>query len=125
MREAGFEAIGADPARNYVGVMPWHGSVKEVEQRIADVAAKRQLMQQRLDAELVDDDVAAKQEAADGEFHDTVNAMELVIDSTGTSLCVVKDGEVVPMSELTPAQQRAFERANRAFWPARRESVTV
>jgi hypothetical protein len=37
MREAGYEPEGADPDRRYCGVMPWFGSLPQVERRIAEL----------------------------------------------------------------------------------------
>ena len=35
MRASGYEPRDADPTRNYSGVMPWFGSMKEIERRAA------------------------------------------------------------------------------------------
>lgn len=56
MREAGYEAIGAEPRRHYSGVMPWFGSLPEVTDRIAAIEQQREEAQRRLDAALSPDD---------------------------------------------------------------------
>lgn len=63
MQSAGYEAVGADPTRNYLGVMPWFGSVSEVEQRIAARERRCAAAQAQLDEALLDDDVRAKRDA--------------------------------------------------------------
>ena len=55
MREAGYEPTGADPHRNYRGVMPWFGSMPEVERRIQQLTKQRDDAQAMLDEALLDD----------------------------------------------------------------------
>lgn len=55
MREDGYEAVGADPNRNYSRVKPWFGSLLEVQRRIADLKKQREDAQARLDEALLDD----------------------------------------------------------------------
>lgn len=55
MREAGYEAVGADPDRNYGGTMTWHGSLREVERRIERLTKERTTAQAQLEAALRDD----------------------------------------------------------------------
>jgi hypothetical protein len=63
MREAGYEAQGADPDRNYAGTMPWAGSLRDIEHRTKDVTKRREAAQSALDDALLDDDERAKREA--------------------------------------------------------------
>ena len=65
MREAGYEPPGADPGRHYSGVMPWFGSILEVECRIAKLQQQRDEAQARLDDALLDDTERARR-AAEG-----------------------------------------------------------
>ena len=56
MVASGHEVVGADPDRNFRGVLPWRGSIKDVEARIKEVERRRAAAQQQLDDALLDDD---------------------------------------------------------------------
>jgi hypothetical protein len=75
MREAGYEAQGADPRLNFAGMMPWHGSIKEVEHRVKDVERRRAAAQAALDDALLDDDERAAREAESKARRDALNAL--------------------------------------------------
>jgi hypothetical protein len=40
-RPTGYEPVGADPDRNFSGVIPWFGSLKEVERRMQELQKRR------------------------------------------------------------------------------------
>lgn len=52
MRDAGYEPSGADPRRFYSGVMPWFGTIEDVEERMAAHNARRAMAQAQLDQAL-------------------------------------------------------------------------
>ena len=74
MREAGYAPTGADPDRNYGGVMPWFGSLPEVERRIQQLTKHRAEAQARLDEALLNDADRAAIAAADKARRDALNA---------------------------------------------------
>jgi hypothetical protein len=74
MREAGYEPVDADPERHYSGVMPWFGSMPEVEQRIADLQQQRDAAQAQLDEALLDDNERERRAAEARARHDALNA---------------------------------------------------
>ncbi len=116
MSEAGFEVVGADPLRNFSGVMPWHGSIKEVEHRMKDVERRRAAAQEALDTALLDDDGRAKREAEAKEYRDALNSMRVKNGEDGRSLRVVdRQNDDVDEATLTQAQRKALERARRAL----------
>lgn len=102
----------------------WRGSLKDVEHRIKTLTQQRADAQSALDETLIDDDARAKREAEDKVFYAALNTMDLKGDGTGTGLVAfTKDGDVLPVSDMTPAQRKAFERFEAAQRP--RETVTV
>ena len=60
LRAAGSEVVGANASRNYDGQLPWHGSLPEVEQRVAKFAQRRHAAEAALNEALLDDDERAK-----------------------------------------------------------------
>ena len=54
---------GRGPDVNYSGQMPWGGSVPDVEQRIADLAAKRATARAALEDAVLDDDERVARDA--------------------------------------------------------------
>ena len=106
MREAGYEL--------------WHGSVKEVERRLADRARRRGQAQAELDGALLDDEERATQEAEAREYRETANALNVTLgpDSGPGAITLVPhraDGSVLPLDELTPQQRKALERMTAAY----------
>ena len=63
MREAGYAPEGADPNSNFAGVMPWGGSLRDIERHAKDVTKRRDAAQATLDDALLDDDERAKRDA--------------------------------------------------------------
>lgn len=59
MRDAGYEPLGGDPRRFYSGVMPWFGTIEDVEERIAAHNERRAKAQAQLDQALAVDAQAA------------------------------------------------------------------
>ena len=55
MREAGFEPVGADSDRHYSGIMPWFGSLSEVERRISEGKTQYAKAEAHLADALLDD----------------------------------------------------------------------
>ena len=68
MRESGYEPTGADPDRHFSGVMPWFGSLPQVERRIADLKKQRAEAEARLDNALLDD-AERERRAAENKAH--------------------------------------------------------
>jgi hypothetical protein len=116
MRAAGYQQVGADPGRHYVGQLPWYGSLPEVERRIADLAKKRQAAQAALDEALMADDERAKREAESAKLREAFNAMRVKVGADGLLVAYREDGDVFPTSEMTELQRQAFERVNATFW---------
>ena len=75
MREAGYVALGVDPARHYAGVMPWHGSLPEVEKRLSDFAKRRATVEATLEDALLDDDVRAQRDAEAAALSAAINGL--------------------------------------------------
>jgi hypothetical protein len=97
------------------GCEQWHGSIKEVERRIADRAKRRAQAQSALDSALMDDEERERQEAAAREYRETCNALNITLgpDSRPDAITLVPhrtDGSVLPIEELTPGQRAALER---------------
>jgi hypothetical protein len=99
MREAGYEPVGADPDRNFSGVMPWFGSLPEVQRRIAALQKQRDDAQARLDEALLDDD-ARERLAAEGKARrDALNAApQRKVRGDGSEYDRYPDGRVVEVS---------------------------
>lgn len=96
MRESGYEPVGADPNRGYSGVMPWFGSVSEVERRIAKLHKQRDDAQTRLDDALMDDDARAKAAAQSKARIDALNAApRRKVRGDGSQYDRYPDGRVV------------------------------
>jgi hypothetical protein len=74
MREAGFEPTGADPDRNYSGVMPWFGSLSQVERRVTDWQKQRAEAEARLAEALLDDAERERRTAETKARIDALNA---------------------------------------------------
>lgn len=118
MREAGYEQTGADPSRNYSGELPWFGSLPEVEKRLTMLAAQRADAKTALDEALMSDEERAAREAENKAYRDAYNSMNVKnsADPTKPGLRVVDDfNEDIDETTLTPMQQKALERARRAF----------
>jgi hypothetical protein len=115
----GYEVVGADPAQNYGGRLPCHGSIKEVEHRMKDAARRRARAQAQLDSALMDDDERAKQEAEAKELREALNSLRVRHGADGRSLLVVdRDNEPIDETTLTPVERRALERARQALGEA-------
>ena len=106
MRASGFQPVGAQPERHYVGTLPWHGSIEEVEARLKQTEKRRAQAQQQLDSALLDDDVREKQEAESKRLRDALNGLRL----RGPNMLV----QDVDEASLTPLQQEALAWARRA-----------
>jgi hypothetical protein len=115
MRADGFEPEGSDPIRAYSGVMPWHGSLKDLERQAKDVARRRRQAQAALDAALLDDDERERQEAEARELNAAYNQMRVLVNADGGLRVVSRDGDAVDESGLTPLQRRALARAREVF----------
>jgi len=63
MIEDGYGIIGRDPRINFLGTLPWHGSIPEVEERIATVERRRAEAQSALDDALLSDEERAARDA--------------------------------------------------------------
>jgi hypothetical protein len=120
MREAGYEPVGADPQRNYGGRLPCHGSLPEVEQRIATLAQKREQAEAALDAALMSDEERAAQEQESQQLAAAFNSMTVKLGPDGGLVALDDDGEVFEVSKITDLQRRAFERMD-ALHPPRAE----
>lgn len=91
------------------GPRGWRGSLVEVDARLNSLAAQRAKAQAALSAVLMDD--AERSEAdADGQAHrDVLNTMDIRGNTSGTGLVAfTKDGDPLPISDMTDAQREAF-----------------
>ena len=105
MREAGFEPAGADPDRHYVGVMPWFGSLPEVERRIMNLQKERDEAQARLDEALLDDTERERRAAEAKAQRETRNAApQRKVRGDGSQYDRYPDGRVVEVmsTPVTP-----------------------
>jgi hypothetical protein len=115
MRASGYEPVGEDLNHNYVGVMPWYGSLKEVEQRLAALGTQRAQAEANLEAALMTDEERAARDQQAAAERDAFNAMTVKTspDSNRPGLVAYRaDGEVMDISEMTPLQRTAFEKMN-------------
>lgn len=108
MMAHGYQLMGADPAVNFGGVLPWHGGLVELEKRAKAIAARRQQAQASLDLALMDDAERAAKEAREARLRAIFNAMRVRHDKHGTGHEVVVDGVVVDEASLTPDQREAL-----------------
>lgn len=99
MKDSGYTVVGADPGRNYAGELPWHGSIKEVEQRITDRARRRATAQAQLDDALLDDDERAKRDASSDMRRARLNAEpQLKTRGDGSQYLKYPDGRRVEVA---------------------------
>lgn len=75
MRASGYEPEGADPRRSYSGVMPWLGSIPQVERRISNLVKLRTDADTRLADALLDDEERAKRDAEAAIRREASNAL--------------------------------------------------
>jgi hypothetical protein len=115
MREAGYEVAGADLTRNFVGALPWHGSVRETERRLKDRARRRAIAQAQLDAVLLDEAERKQQEARSKALREAANALDIRIGADGGLRVVGANNEAIDESTLTPLQREALDFTRRAF----------
>jgi hypothetical protein len=114
MRADGYEPQGADPQRNYVGVMEWHGSLPEVEKRLATLTDKRAQAEANLDAVLMSDEERQRREDAQRQENAAYNAMDVKV-GIGCLVAYRSNGDVYAPSDMSAIERRAFERANAVF----------
>jgi hypothetical protein len=101
MREAGYEAQGADPDRNFTGVMPWFGSLKEIEHRAKDVERRRFAAQSALDDALLDDDEREKKGAEAKARRAALDALPTrKVRGDGSQFDKYPDGRIVEIEAL-------------------------
>ncbi len=99
MREAGYEPAGADADRSFSGVMPWFGSLPEVERRIANLQKQRDDAQARLDEALLDDEMRIEREAEATARREAVNALPTrKVRGDGSMYDRFPDGRVVEVT---------------------------
>ena len=98
MREAGYAPEGADPNRNFAGVMPWMGSLPEIEGRIARRQKELDDAQAQLD-EALDDTERARGEAEAKARRDALNAApQRKVREDGSEYDRYPDGRVVEVT---------------------------
>jgi hypothetical protein len=115
MQASGYQPLGADPAQNNHGRMPWFGCVKEVEQRIKVTEERLLKAQAQLDDLLLDDDLRAEREARTKKLRAVGNSMRVRPD--GRSGLRVVDGDNQPVDESTLTEdQRESLAWMRAAW---------
>lgn len=99
MRHAGFEPAGADRDRNYSGVMPWFGSLPEVERRIAALQKQRDDAQARLDEAMLDDAERERRAVEAKARRDALNAApQRKVRGDGSQFHRFSDGRVVDVT---------------------------
>jgi hypothetical protein len=133
MIAAGYEVTGADRDHNFVGKLPWFGSLTDVEKRISALATQRERAQAALDAVLLSDEERARVEAERTADREAFNALVVKISTDGTHLVAYRDraafmrGEPYAATNMTPVERRAFERMDAAHrgTPAPGETVTT
>jgi hypothetical protein len=104
MKAAGFDVAG----QALRGPNGWQGSLPEVEKRIKELTKQRTEAQAALDALLITDEERTAQEAESAELAAAFNAMHCKYIDGG--YVGYTDGDVLPVSEMTPLQKRAIER---------------
>jgi hypothetical protein len=111
MQEAGFVPDVNDEELRMFSYLPWRGSTPEVEDRIADLRERIDRARRLRDDALLTDDERAARNAEAQAFRDALNSMNIQTDATGTGLVAfTKQGAVLDVGDMTPAQRAAFER---------------
>lgn len=114
MHAAGYEVRG-DGVRGPLG---WRGSSSEVEDRIKTLTPEREKLMAKLDALLLSDAERAKLEVEKEARRAAVAAMNVQLNTEGTGLSAfTKDGDPLPVSDMTPEQRTAFEWFEKASCP--------
>lgn len=108
MRASGYEVRDADPQRAYLGRLPWHGSLDEVEHRITTLAARRARAEADLAAALLSDDERTAREAEWQARRDALNAMNVRNNAVGVPTAYDSNGEAIPVEQMTPLQREAL-----------------
>jgi hypothetical protein len=106
MVAAGYDVVGADPVHNYLGQLPWFGSIKETKQRIAALAARRAQATTMLEDALMNDDERARQVAETEKLRVALNGLRL----RGPKLLVQDRDE----EDLSPLEKEALAWARAA-----------
>jgi hypothetical protein len=121
MIAAGYEVTDADPVLNYVGKLPWHGSLPEVEARLSKLAERRAAAEAALATALLSDEDRQQQEADAVALRRALDGMIVKVSADGTGLVAWRDRKAVlddvqlSPSEMTPIERKAFERMAASF----------
>jgi hypothetical protein len=130
---AGYVMVDADPSSNYVGRLPWFGSLREVEKRITDLATQRAQAEANLEAALLTDEERAQQEAESKQLRDAMNNMVITNSIDGRSLTAYRNhaaminNEVYAVEDMTEVERRAFTAADTEHrrWQAERLATAL
>lgn len=106
-------------------VMPWFGSLPEVDRRMAEVEKRRAKLQAGLDDALLDDETRAKQEAEKTVLRNAFNTMNVRQGYGDGLVAFTPDGDELTVEEMTPLQRRAFEWMNDREKAARAERLEL
>lgn len=121
MRESGYVVVGADPTVNYVGKLPWHGSLPEVEDRLQRAEERRVRVEANLDAAVTLEADRVKLAAQRLLERDAINKLIVKVSSDGLSLVAYRDREAfinreaMSPAEMSPDARAAFERMSASF----------
>ncbi len=114
---------------NFVGVLPWYGSLAVVERRLKEHATKRAAAQAQLDEALMDDAARAQRDAEQQELRTAYNRMRVKVnpnlDTPGLVVIDRQTGDVVDETTLSPLQRRALEAARTTWFAEVRERPVV
>lgn len=122
---AGYAMTDADPSTNYVGKLPWFGALREVEQRIADLATQRAQVEANLEDQLMTDEQRAAREAEAKALRDAINGLDVKIAPDGKSLVAYQNDDVFLVDQMTEIQRRAFTTANDAYRAAQAQRLAT
>ena len=115
MVASGFDVKDADPSRNFMGTLPWFGSLKDVEQRLATCAKRRGEAHLALADALLSDEERATRDAESAALRDTLNTLYLRMSSDGRTLVAYRNKDAwrnndpLDPEEMTPLESQAVE----------------
>ena len=116
IREAGYEVVGADPSRHYVGSLEgsWLGSEQEIRWQLKDLTARRDRLQAQLAEATLTDAERAERDAVNERYRQVRRSMRITGSADGSYLVARgPDGSELDPSELSDEQREALMRANR------------
>jgi hypothetical protein len=131
MIASGYDIEGADPSVNYLGQLPWRGSLSDVEARLAKAASTRASVDTALADTLLSDDDRAARDADANARRAAFNGMYIKGSPNGRTLIAYRsrqafiEGLPLTPAEMTPLEREVFEAACASYAPKVTNSIDV